>query len=321
MNRTLALAALPLLLALLGGCAGTHYASFVTKTSLAVLDVDSSPAEASIAFSRAEGYIGPRFDDGSVYPVTGFISARGAALTRETRQVFAGGRAAVLVLRDEGKPPEPSPCGDGLDRPPLFLATGTSVGVRLGFAAGTAVPNSFNFGYRRKEATLVPVSKTCQPSVLATHDSDGGARGTPGGTDRNAALDVTQYFATGAAADALARDTDVQQIFRREAKASIANVQAFKEREAAQSRSLLKSISCASAVPDAGFAPVLADLSRPGLLDDPGVIANVRAANGGVAGQRQRYVEALRLRMGDGDDFPAALADHEALVCRLAAAR
>lgn len=320
MNRPLTWPLLAPLLLAVTGCAGPNYASFVTKTSLSVLDVDTAPAEASIAYSRTEGYIGPRFEDGSVYPVTGFIGADGGTVGRQARQVFAGGRAALIVLGGTPAAAGTGPCTDKLDRPPLFLATATSMGLRVGFAAGTAVPDSFNFGYRRKEATVVPVSKECQPSVLATHDSSAGvASGTPGVGGR-VALGVTQYFTTGAAADVLAADPEVKTLFKREAKAAIANVQAFKEREQQSSRVLLKTLSCASRVPDAKFGDVLADLSRPGLLETDGVVAEVRDTKGGVEGQRLRYLDALRLRVGDDGGFPAALADHEAKVCSLAAA-
>lgn len=307
MNRTWMSLAPVLMLA---GCA-THYASFVTKTSLAVLDLDTTPVEASIAFGRTEGYVGPRFDDGSVYPVTGFINARGSALKRETQQVFAGGSAAVLVLK--GMPKElTNTCTDGRDRPPLFLATSTSVGLRVGFVENSPLPNSFSFGYRRKEAALVPVDKNCQPSVLATHDSDAGARQA---TDQpKAQLAITQYFATGAAADVLARSKTVQDMFQQGAEAAKISVAAFSDRERLQLRSTIDAVGCAAALDDAQFEDVaLVNARELGLFPENGYDKVMAAAKGGP--RRQRYAELLQLRAGADEVRSTAMEIHRRRVC------
>lgn len=310
-------AALLLCAGALTGCAGTHYATFVTKTSLAVLDVDTAPVEASIAFSRTEGYIGPRFDDGTVYPVTGFVNARGRALSRETQQVFAGGNAATLV--QGGMPPATSGqgCAAGPDRPPLFLATGTSVGLRVGFAEGAPLPNSFNFGYRRKELALVPVDKHCQPSVLATHDSEGGARTSD--ADGKLHLGLTQYFATGAAADQLASSQEVRDIFLRGRRAAADAVGAFNERERSQLQLTVDALTCAAAVPDPGFDSVVLNARELGLFPEGGADMVMKAAAG--APRRASYAQQLRLLNGAPAPRDAALEIHRQRVCALAATR
>ena len=56
----------------------TKDAVFVTKTSFSILDVDATPASVSIAHDRVEGYFGPRFDNGHVYPVTGYFKGQGS---------------------------------------------------------------------------------------------------------------------------------------------------------------------------------------------------------------------------------------------------
>lgn len=323
--KPLHLPALLLAAALLGGCATADYATFVTKTSLAVLDVDTAPVEASIAFSRTEGYVGPRFPNGKVYPVTGYINAKGSALTRETQQVFAGGAAATLVLQDsQAKDPAPvapvapltpvTACPDGRKNPPLFFATGTSVGVRVGFAEGSALPNAFNFGYRRKEATLVPVDELCQPSVLAAHDSDGGARKAEGEAKAN--LGITQYFATGEAADTLARMPEVRNLFQRSAKAALTAVQAFGERERVQLRDTIDAVACASAVDDTQFETVVLVSARElGLFPEKGFDMVMQAAAGGA--RRMRYAELLQLRAGADDARTTTMQIHRKRVCDL----
>lgn len=300
-------------LSLLGGCATSNYATFVTKTSLAVLDVDTAPAEASIAFGRTEGYVGPRFADGSVYPVTGFINANGAALSRQTQQVFAGGAAALLVLRKEPTAPQVGRCDDGRERPPLFLATGTSVGLQVGFAEGSVLPNSFNLGYRRKEATLVPVSQGCRPSVLAALDSDGGARTADG--QPKASLGIVQYFATGDAADALARSDDVRLLFDRGRAAVATAVQAFTERERVQLQATVDVLQCAAGVPDAKFDDVVLSARELALFPDGGAEQVMAAAAGSP--RRARYAQMLRLMNGSDDARTTTLGLHRQRVCAL----
>lgn len=323
MNRCIRLAggpatrpamALALVLACLGGCANTHYATFVTKTSLSVVDVDTAPVEASIAFSRTEGYVGPRFDDGTVYPVTGFINATGSALMRETQQVFAGGAAATLVLGGQATAASGTACADNRENPPLFLATGTAVGLRVGFAEGGPLPNSFHFGYRRKELALVPVSKTCQPSVLATHDSDGGARTEAG--QAKAQLGITQYFATGAAADQLAGSKTVKAMFSAGQQAAANAVAAFSDRERSQLQQTVDALECAAAVPDAQFDAVVNNASELALFPQGGA-AMVMGAAAGPA-RRARYTQQLRLLNGSPGERGAALEIHRKRVCALA---
>lgn len=305
---------------LLGGCANTHYASFATKTSLAVVDVDTAPVEASVAFSRTEGYVGPRLPDGSVYPVVGFINTQGRALQRETQQVFAGGKAALRVLGGNPDTSKDKPtCGKA---PPLFLTTGTSVGLRVSFAQdGTVpgvVPSSFNLGYRRKELALVPVDKDCQPSVLATHDSDAGARAAAG--EPKLRFGIAQYFATGEAAEALAADPEIQALFKRNAKRAADAVGAFTDRERLQLRSTLDALACASALSDAQFNDVaLVNARELGLFPEKGYDMVMQATAGGP--RRARYAELLSLRAGADDTRTALMEMHKARVCELAQAK
>lgn len=297
----------------LAGCA-TKDAVFVTKTSFSVLDVDATPAGVSVAHDRVEGYFGPRFDDGNVYPVTGYFHANGTGLAREVQQVFAGGEAATVVLGATPGTPRPDTCGDTRDHPPLLLATGTTLGIKLGFAEGTVLPTSFVFGYRRKEAAWVPVTRTCAPSVLATLDSSASARGKA--EDPKLQAGVGQYFATGAAAIRLAQDERIRDTFRREAQKAVGNVAAFNDREAAQNHLTLDIIGCASKVPHADFDRVVGNADELGVVPS-GSAAQIRAGVD-ATDRLGRYARLLRLRNGDGDPRTAALTIHKTRVCQLA---
>jgi hypothetical protein len=301
----------------LAGCMSTsQYATFVTKTSLSIVDADTTPPGVSIAFDRVEGYVGPRFDNGTVYPVTGYLRTKGSGLFRETQQVYAGGRAAELAL---GKPvPDAAelPCSDGASNPAMIFATGTTIGIKLGFIEGTALPNSFTLGYRRKEASAIPVSRECQPSVLAYIDSEGQGRQVAGQPKLD--FGVAQYFATGTAANVLAGQSYIRDHFQSEARAALGDVAAFNAREAVQTRMALDVLTCAGKVPDARFDRVVTNAEDLKLFADDGAANRIRNA-GAIAVQRQMYTEQLGLRLGDSDERTAALRFHKQRVCELAA--
>jgi hypothetical protein len=301
--------------AALAAC-GTQNAVFITKTSISVLDVDATPSSASIAHDRTEGYFGPRFEDGSVYPVTGYFNTTGAGLTRKVKQVFAGGEAATVVLGANVNSRPPKPCNDDRNEPPLLFATGTTIGIKVGFVEGAPLPNSFVFGYRRKEAATVPVSKDCHPSVLATLDSEGSARTETNGPKLKG--NAGQYFATGAAATLLAQDRGIRNMFKEEAQRAIGAAEAFNEREAAQLRLTLAAVECAARVPDGRFDRVITNADELSLFAHPSDGTFVRAA-ASPSERLQRYSGRIRLRMGDEDPRTSALEVHKKRVCDLAA--
>jgi len=298
----------------LAGCA-TNDAVFVTKTSFSILDVDATPAGISVAHDRTEGYFGPRFDNGQVYPVTGYFYGKGSGLTREVKQVFAGGEAATVVLGKDAGKEESKACADNRDKPPLLFATTTTLGIKLSFQENTIVPTSFVFGYRRKEAAWVPVSSTCQPAVLATLDSS--AEGRSKADDPKLNAGVSQYFATGAAAVLLATDPIIRGTFQRAAQQAVGNVAEFNSREAVHNQLTLDIFSCATKVPDLSFDKVVSNADELGVLASTGDAAVIRA---GVDAKDRLglYTRLLRLRNGDEDPRTAALTVHKTRVCKLA---
>lgn len=217
------------LAALLCGCASTESVTFLTKTSLGV-DVSSQPAAAQIGYDRFEGYIGPRFDNGAVPPVVASFETNGQLLDRQVRQVYATGRAAeIATLASAGTSPPTTPL-TGTHKV-MFFNTGTMVGLKLGF--GATATEAFTFGYKRREISVIPITEGQFPSVLATLQND-----VEGSTRDKAGLGVTQYFATGVAADAMAAQPTVRSLLTSRFEALD------------QSRSALSILSCVSALPD-----------------------------------------------------------------------
>ena len=183
---------------LLGACT-TRRAVFVTKTSLSVLDADTTPASVSIAYDRVEGFVGPGYENGSAAPVTAIIESDGELFNPKIKQLYATGNASKIIA---GGPRLDSPELGG-ECEPLLFGTTTNIGLKLTFMTSSVVPNSINFGFRRKEFSVIPIgtkdNKDYYPSVLASIDNTNSLGAHDGTT-----LKVKQVFATGAAADSLA---------------------------------------------------------------------------------------------------------------------
>lgn len=334
----------PIIIALailtLGGCASPRdNAIFATRTSLSVIDAESTPASVSIAYDRAEGYMGPRLPDGSVYPVFGLLETDGGILFRYVRQTYAGGCAAQLVTLPAGSPvlscpPPVAPApGASDDRPVLFFATSTTLGLKLAFqsAAGASVPvpESFTFGYKRKEASIIPVDAQRKPSVLASVDTRGGAAEDSGGKAATTSsltgpgpLQLTQFFATGLAAENLARDPDVVSILRERAASALTQVQAYRLNEAAQGRIALDTVACLARVPDPSLGQVWNNAEALGIFTDrgPAVWPQLRAAGTSAAAQRKVYTGHMAVLVADSKDYTQLLDLHRKAVCGLAGA-
>ena len=217
----------------LSACAPDHV-MFVTDTSLGI-NVETKPTPtASVAFDRTEGYIAPSYANGALPPVVASLHIDGQSLLSPyVKQVYATGPAAVIVSGGPG----PSQIGSGgpsQSTPTLtdarnrwaFVGTSTSVGVKISFDTTTStppppIPESFLFGYRRKEISILPVGSQngvdSYPSVIASVNSTAGAGGGPAGST----FQHSQFIATGVAADWLARNPEVKGAFSSEAGASV----------------------------------------------------------------------------------------------------
>lgn len=220
----------------LTGCTTTNEVLFVTKTSVGI-DFDAKPATASIGYDRTEGYIAPRYDNGEIPPVVASIKSDVAIFSPNIRQVYATGDAAVIAVSAypkkaleyldpfPGQGTPPLPVKDHTpekklrgDKKLMFFGTSTTTGLKVGFS--TAVPDSFSFGYKRKEYSFIPVGTVGEgdneydvyPSVLASIDTRANVS-TKGVIDKTG-LSSSQFFATGRAARKLAANDDVNKAFR-----------------------------------------------------------------------------------------------------------
>ena len=237
----------------LSGCGiGYDKLLFITKSNVGI-DFDAQPPTASIDISRKEGVIEPTFEDGKTLPVMASFrpSSRGI-IAGNVKQTFAVGDAALVMaflydsddsdfhyndsenswsidledafdssleLTSPPTLPKNQPFPSSTEVKPVFFGTTTSLGLASSWSNVTSAwPNSFHFGYRRKELALSPVNyrsnqnsnngmitKVSTPSLLATIDTT-----TEGSTPTDSKLVWFQYFATGKAATSLALRKDVR---------------------------------------------------------------------------------------------------------------
>ena len=230
-------AALLLLPFLLWGC--TDHALFVTETSAGV-NFDSKPPTASIGIDRVEGWIGPREAAGGVPPAIAAIQSDGKIFGASVRQLYATGAAAETVSAKPGKSGGTDPALSG-DRSMMFFGTSTSIGLKVGFTGDAPVPDSFVFGYKRKEMSYIPLGKDTSnndvyPAVLASIDTTADASVSSAGSP-SAELTDRQFFATGTVANNLAaRDEIRSQFDARESEA----LKAYQQ----QAQATVKLFSC-----------------------------------------------------------------------------
>ena len=237
---------------ILSGCAGYDRILLATKTNVGI-DIDSTPPTAEITIARRELAIQPTFpdhtdDDNSLaFPLLASFGLQGSMFNTKITAHFAGGDAAVLLVRDEkGIDVKSAVCldeepkfskgmirsiweffaGDSKDEPrPFFFATDTAFGVKVAWS-GTAgpYPDTLKLGYNRKEFASAPIFV----ETGCSNDSSAGADvyqvRTPSfyasidnGTNWNAFNDENprkhvQFFATGKAASEYASRPYVRRI-------------------------------------------------------------------------------------------------------------
>lgn len=308
--------------AALGGCASpTTHATFVTKTSLALVDADTTPAGISVAYDRVEGYIGPRLEDGTVLPVTGYIDTDGGIFVRKIRQVYATGQAAENVVAHAGggsAPPSTLPAQPPALESPLskrnvlFFGTGTNFGLKIGFEAGTVAPNSFNLGFRRKEISVIPVDKGSMPSVFASIDNAAAARPAEG-TKPAVEFGLNQFFATGTAADRLAKDPGIGGIIARRLSAE----DEFRRNESAQGKDALDALWCLSRIADDAALDRVWNSAEDLRVLAPTTLAEIRRTGTTRTAQRQIYTRDIGLANAASADHGKRLALHRETVCQL----
>lgn len=227
MNRTkLAVVGFALVLTL-SGCASDSVL-FVTKTSLSILEADTKPAGISVAYDRVEGYLGPTSESGEAPPVLGYFGSDGNIFAPKVKQVYATGNAARILTNGNGSE-KCTPLEIQKPDRVMFFGTSTTSGLKVGFFPNTPMPDSFVFGWRRKEFSMIPLSvasadRTCDgekgaiskgqkfyPATLASINS---MRDVPPSIPGGAKLADQQYFATGDAATGLAGSPEVKNLMK-----------------------------------------------------------------------------------------------------------
>lgn len=279
---------------MLAGCANNQHVVFITKTSLGI-DVSTEPSSASIGYDRFEGYVGPRFDNGAVPPVAASFETNGQLLGRAVRQVYATGEAARVVTSAGNPASSPLPSGP---HQVMFFSTATTVGLKLGFGS-TGATDNFTFGYKRREASVIPVTDGHFPAVLATIQNDVTAD-TRSGTE----FGVQQYFATGDAAVSVAGMRQVKGMFQRRFEALD------------QSRHALSAASCLNALADADLPRVWEHAERHKMLKPPLNAAALKAKTAPQA--RDLYITALATPDESDKAWTDNLGRHKDFVCALA---
>lgn len=226
-------------LALITGC--SDYATFVTSTSIGVsANVDTQQAQ--IGFTRAELFQGPAYPGvGDAPPAVGFLGSDLAPVSPHVRQLYATGEAAAFVTNPD--PPANCPtngqaapgqftrCPEAVqilngERRPMVFGTGVNVGLKLGFTGNT--PSKINFGYDREELSIIPLHKQAPAAGSATQPSDKYSSvlasldlNTSVTSQLGSGLQMTQFFATGAAARNLAKRDDIRGYFQAAASKAV----------------------------------------------------------------------------------------------------
>lgn len=216
--------ALPFVLA---GCASPDRVVFVTMSEVGI-GYDATAGTANIGFDRNEAVIGPDYPEtGGIPPVYARLRSSGDLFSPGVDQLYATGKAARLATSGNGNctAPTKEKSLSGNRRVAIF-GTSTNVGLKIHLVR-SAVPDSINFGYKRKEFSWVPLrselgkdEKDSYPSLLArvkigtnvTRDSS------------NVAYDIYQFMATGSAAENLACQPDIKEVFKNQALENVKKI-------------------------------------------------------------------------------------------------
>lgn len=208
----------------LAGCAGNDKVLFVTDSALGI-NFDSKPATLALGYDRNEGLVGPVYENGGIPQTFSSIETGGDIFNPKVRQLYATGQAANAAA---GLATEPLPLLKGAkQRSPAVFGTTTNVGLKIGFGAQT-IPDSFSFGYKRKELSWIPLGAAYNararaevdvyPSVLAVIDNTIATNPSVAGTG----MTLRQFFASGEPAVVLAGQERAN--FRATAAVAVADV-------------------------------------------------------------------------------------------------
>ncbi|MCP5151484.1 MAG: hypothetical protein H6983_04080 [Ectothiorhodospiraceae bacterium] len=214
---------------LLAGCASPDRVVFVTDTELGV-GYDATVGNVNLGYDRNELVIGPAYPEtGGVPPVFARLQSNASITNPRVKQLYATGDAARLVTDHAAQAADTKPLSG--TRRVMVFGTSTSVGLKANFASSAGpLPSAVNFGYKRQEYSLIPLradpasGEDVYGSAIAAIEIDATA-----GTPTDTGFEIGQFFATGPAAEALARNPGVRALFAREAEAAVAAVKSIPE--------------------------------------------------------------------------------------------
>lgn len=196
----------------LAGCTSNRLV-FVTQSSIG-MDVSGTaqmPNHVSFSFDRYEAAIVPRKADGEAHSVYGGMDADMRWIgPHAIRQTFATGEAAKIATQAGSQKLADT---TNQDIAPLIFLTATTYGLNLSVGEQSMPPNLL-VGYRRTEAAVIPVPDPAQEVRSVYADVHINTTGSTNPVTTNASslggVRIVQSFATGAAANALARTKSVQ---------------------------------------------------------------------------------------------------------------
>ncbi len=310
----------------LAGCSTTERAVFFTKTSISVLDVDSTPAAISVAYDRTEGYLGPSYPNGATPSVVGSFKSDGQIINPKIKQVYATGRAAEIVTAKNQNDSDAQShnnleYSDDSDKKMMFFGTSTALGIKIGVEQNNP---AFLLGFKRKEASYIPLQgvtvngkkRDQYASVLASIDTDVDFTAT------EQKLKYGQFFATGKAAKQLAQNGNIRAAFAE--KATVSFDQEFSDQAAAQG----EATHCSFSVKQQDWNTIIQSGMSSGVLTEEEIKEQVLAANqayqaSGSAADQLQLIRAHSTAVSGATDGMSAkksilINAHRNLVCDLA---
>jgi hypothetical protein len=312
-----------LLVSCIAACSTTDEVVFVTKSSLSIVDVETTPADVTVGYSRIEGYFAPAYSNGALPPVVSSIKTDGGLFAPRIQQLYATGEAANLVVDDDRTYDETKDDEAKLegDKKSMFFGTSTN----LGFKVGVMQENpSINIGYKRIEASYIPLGSVngvdVYPSVIASIDT---TITVPSPEDANPdGLQVGQYFATGTAAKHLATKDFVRRGFQEKAQSAFKK---YEEELNKQQKSALHTLKCAASLTDEQWPQAITAASTASLVSGNGDIIQQKwqaYLDDKTTDNRQAatklYFSAISNLNGASPTYAAVLEAHRNLVCKLA---
>ncbi|MEH6385762.1 MAG: hypothetical protein V7780_14225 [Colwellia sp.] len=304
----------------LSGCSTTDSAVFVTKTTIAVIDVDSTPGTVSFAYDRVEGFFGPNYENGAVPPVVASMKTSGEITSPTIKQLYATGEAATLVINPDAIGYQQSSDDELVGgRKALIFGTSTSLGFKFGLS--NSIPN-FTLGYKRKEASYIPIHKGTDgnsdkySSVLASIDTT-----ITTDIDGNE-FENGQYFATGEAAKLLAVQPYIKDAFKNSAESALGS---YDENFSKQVENHSGIIRCAFNLSEEQWKSVIDNGIAANLfsdLDDT-LVSSLKQFSASKSADdllklMKLYSEAIAGGIDPTNDHSLLLKTHENLVCNLA---